>query len=167
MKQTQKFHWKALPLAAMMVAGCVSYSGRGLQPGTSTGADVRQIMGEPVKICPLPGGMQNWIYPRGPAGLHIYNAQIDSGGVLRSLENVLEDSGFAKVVRGKTTKDDVLCVFGPPMEEAYFKSRNELVWDYRFRDNWGYVARYHVLFNDAGIVTATMQIREDVPGPDR
>jgi len=165
MKPTQKFHWKALPLAAMVVAGCASYSGRGLQPGISTGADVRQIMGEPVKTCALPGGMQNWIYPRGPEGLHTYNAHIDSGGLLRSLENVLEDGGFAKVVRGKTTKGDVLCVFGPPIEENYYKARNELVWGYRFMDNWGYVSRYHVLFNDAGVVTATMQIREERPGP--
>lgn len=154
-------------MAAMLVAGCASYSGWGLQPGVSTGTDVRQTMGEPVKICPLAGGMQNWIYPRGPAGVHTYNAHIDRDGVLRSLENVLEESGFARVVDGKSTKDDVLCMFGPPIEEVYFKARNELVWDYRFRDIWGYVARFHVLFNDAGVVTGTMRIREEEPSSDR
>ena len=158
--------WTAA-LAIMLATGCASYGGRGLRPGVSTGTDVRQVMGEPVKICPMPGGMQNWIYPRGPGGLHTFNAHIDRDGVLRSLENVLEESGFARVVRGRSTKDDVLCVFGPPFFQSYFKARNELVWDYRFRDAWGYPSRFHVLFDDAGIVTGTMQIREDVPSPDR
>ena len=148
----------------MLLAGCASYSGWGLQVGVSTGADVRRIMGEPATICPLPAGGENWVYPRGPAGLQTFDAHIDKDGVLRRLENVLQDSGFATVVAGKSTKDDVRCVFGPPILETYFKARRELVWDYRFRDSWGYVARYHVLFNDAGIVTGTLQIREEVPG---
>ena len=165
MERTRGFPLGAL--AAMLVAGCASYSGWGLQPGVSAGADVRRIMGEPVKICPLAQGMQNWIYPRGPAGLHTFNAHIDGSGVLRSIENVLEESGFAKVVKGRTTKDEVLCIFGPPIEVIYFRARNELVWDYRFWDPWGYPSRFHVLFDDAGIVTGTMQIREDVPSTDR
>jgi len=167
MRPTQRFLLGTVSLAAMLVAACASYSGRGLQPGASTGADVRRIMGEPVKICPLSGGLQNWIYPRGPAGLHTFNAHLDKEGVLRSLENVLEESGFARVVKGTSRKDDVLCIFGPPMAQSYFKARSELVWDYRFRDPWGYPSRFHVLFDDAGIVTGTMQIREDVPSPDR
>lgn len=164
---TLKPLWKAFPLATMLLAGCASYSGWGLQPGVSTGADVRRVMGKPVKTCPLEQGTQNWIYPRGPAGLHTFNARIDRDGVLRSLENVLEESGFARVVKGTSSKDDVLCIFGPPIYETYFRARNELVWDYRFRDPWGYPSRFHVLFDDAGTVTGTMQIREDVPSPDR
>lgn len=167
MIRTRGYVWMAVTLTVALMAGCASYSGSGLQPGVSTGTDVRRIMGEPRTTCPLPQGGENWVYPRGPAGLHTYNAHVGKDGVLRSLENVLEDSGFAKVVKGKSTKEDVLCLFGPPIEEVYFKARNELVWDYRFRDNWGYVSRYHVLFNDAGIVTGTLQIREAVPGDDR
>jgi len=144
----------------LLAAGCASYSGRGLKPGVSTAVEVRQTMGEPVKICTLGESGENWVYPRGPAGLHTYNAHIGKDGVLRSVENVLEDSGFAKVVRGKSSREDVLCLFGPPIEEIYYQARSELVWDYRFRDNWGYDARYHVLFNDAGVVTGTLQIRE-------
>ena len=170
MKPTKRGHelgaWAAM-LALLLVAGCASYSGWGLKPGASNAEDVRRIMGEPVKICPLAGAIQNWIYPRGPGGLHTFNAHIDKDGVLRGLENVLEESGFARVVRGSSTKDDVLCIFGPPVQETYFSARKELVWDYRFRDPWGYPSRFHVLFGDAGIVTGTMQIREDVPSPDR
>ena len=151
----------AAALMALSVAGCASYSGRGLQPGVATAAEVRRVMGEPVHTCPLPGGMENWIYPRGPMGVHTYNAHIDRDGVLRSLANVLEESHFAQVVKGVTTKDEVLCIFGPPIEEAYFAARKELVWSYRFQDLWGYVALFHVLFNDAGTVTGTLQVREE------
>jgi len=164
MKPAKRGHelgaWAAM-LALLLVAGCSSYSGWGLKPGASNVEDVRRIMGEPVKICPLAGAIQNWIYPRGPGGLHTFNAHIDKDGVLRSLENVLEESGFARVVKGRSTKDDVLCIFGPPIQESYFRARNELVWDYRFRDPWGFLSRFHVLFGDAGMVTGTMQIRED------
>lgn len=153
----------AAALATILAAGCASYSGWGLRPGVSTGTDVRRIMGEPVKTCSLPGGRQNWVYPRGPEGLHTFNVRVDRDGVLSSIENVLEERGFALVRNGESTKDDVLCVFGPPYIEAYFKARSELVWDYRFRDAWGYPSRFHVLFNDAGIVTGTLQIREDTP----
>ena len=152
-------------LAAMLlVAGCASYGGSGLKPGASSADEVRRTMGEPVKICQLAEGMQNWIYPRGPEGEHTFNVHVDRDGVFRSIENVLEERGFARVSRGTSTKDDVLCMFGPPLIEFYFKARNELVWDYRFKDAWGYTSMFHVLFNDAGIVTRTLQIREDDRG---
>ena len=150
----------------LLVAGCASYSGWGLKPGVSRAEEIRVVMGEPVRICPLPGGGQNLIYPRGPAGLHTFNVHVDKDGVLGSIENVLEERGFVLVRNGTSTKDDVLCIFGPPYIETYFKARNELVWDYRFRDTWGYPSRFHVLFNDAGIVTATMQIREETGSDD-
>jgi hypothetical protein len=166
MEGLRGFQGKIVPLAVML-AGCASYSGWGLQPGVSTGADVRRIMGEPAKNCPLPGGEQNWIYPRGPRGLETFNAHIGSDGVLRSLENVLNERGFARVVKAKSTKGDVLCLFGPPILETYYQARHELVWDYRFMDPWDYPSRFYVLFDDAGIVTNTMQIREDVPSHAR
>ncbi len=146
---------------ALLLAGCASYSGYGLVPGTATASDVRRTMGEPAQVCPLEGGGQNWVYPRGPGGLKTFDVQLDKEGVLRNIENVLEERGFARVRLGKTTKQDILCIFGPPYIETYFPRRKELVWDYRFRDEWGYPSRFHVLYDDAGIVTMTMQIRED------
>ncbi|OFZ90441.1 MAG: hypothetical protein A2V78_05615 [Betaproteobacteria bacterium RBG_16_64_18] len=161
MKWTRVRRCSAWAAIAALAAGCASYSGWGLAPGTSTVHEVRRIMGEPAKVCPLAAGGQNLIYPRGPAGLETFNVHVDKSGVLESIENVLEERWFARLQKGKSTKDDVLCVFGPPYIETYFKARNELVWDYRFRDAWGYPSRFHVLFDDAGIVTGTLQIREE------
>jgi len=153
--------------AALLVAGCASYSGSGLKTGTSTAAEVRRIMGEPAKICPLADGGQNLIFPRGPAGLDTYNARIDGKGILRSVENVLDEDSFERVVRGKTTKNELLCIFGPPLQETYFSARNELVWDYRFMNVFGNPSRFHVLLDDSGVVTGTLQIEEDVKNDDR
>jgi len=166
MQRGREFSAWAGMMAMLLVAGCASYSGWGLKPGMSTLDEVRRIMGEPAKICPLAGGGQNLIYPRGPAGLHTFNVKVDKDGVLGSIENVLEERVFALVRNGASTKDDVLCIFGPPYIETYFKARDELVWDYRFMDAWGYPSRFHVLFNDAGIVTGTLQIREETSNSD-
>lgn len=158
--------WAAL-FVVLPAAGCASYGGRGLEPGTSTAADVRRVMGEPATVCPLGDGGRNMVYPRGPGGLDTYNARVDAGGVLRSLENVLHEDVFETVVSGKTARQDVLCIFGPPIEEAYFSARRERVWTYRFKDAWGYPSRFHVLMDDRGIVTGTLQIQEDVHSDDR
>ncbi len=160
-----RFHVSAAAGLAclLLLGGCASYSGRGLKPGESTAGEVRKLMGEPARICPLADGGQNWIYPRGPAGLETYNANLGKDGVLKGIENVLDARGFARLEKGKSTRNDVVCIFGPAWIETYFERRNELVWDYRFRDAWGYPARFHVLFNDDGIITNTLQIREDTP----
>lgn len=150
----------------LVLAGCASYDGRGLEPGTATAADVRRTMGEPAMTCPLADGGQNWVYPRGPAGLETFDVQLDKEGILRDIHNVLTDTGFARVTAGRSNEKDVMCLFGPPYLKTYFKVRKERVWEYRFQDAWLYPSRYYVLFNDDGIVTGTMQIREDY-GDDR
>lgn len=156
-----------MPYAAaagvVLLAGCAAYSGYGLKPGVAKADEVRRTMGAPERICEGADGGQIWIYPRGPAGYATFNARLDRNGVLLGIENVLDERGFARVQAGKSTKQDILCLFGSPYYETYFKSRRELVWDYRFKDAWGYPARFHVLFNDAGIVTSTMQLREHYP----
>lgn len=118
-------------------------------------------MGDPATICRRADGGQTWVYPRGPAGLETFDVQLDKDGILRDIRNVLNDAGFAHVQAGKSNKNDIECLFGPPYLETYFKARRERVWEYRFEDAWHYPSRYYVLFNDDGIVTSTMQIRED------
>lgn len=151
----------------VLLAGCAAYSGYGLKPGIAKAEDVRRTMGVPERICERAGGGQTWVYPRGPAGFATFNAHLDGSGVLTSIENVLDERGFARVRAGESTKNDILCLFGAPYHETYFKSRRELVWDYRFQDAWGYPARFHVLFNDDGVVTMTMQLREHYPNDVR
>lgn len=143
------------------LAGCASYDGRGLQPGTATADDVRRTMGEPALTCPLSDGGQTWVYPKGPAGLETFNVLLDKNGILSDIRNVLTETGFARVEAGRSNEKDIMCLFGPPYLETYFKARRERVWEYRFEDAWRYPSRYYVLFNDDGVVTSTMQIRED------
>jgi hypothetical protein len=86
--------------------------------------------------------------------------QFDAAGRVRSVEDVLTDRGFARILAGKTTVEEVRRLFGPPFRVTRFERKRETAWDYRFRDTWTYPAIFSVIFNDSGIVTMTMQQRE-------
>jgi hypothetical protein len=53
---------------------------------------------------------------------------------------------------------------GKPWRTGFFERRKEEFWDYRFRDLWGYPSGLHVIFNEAGIVTQALILREHEPG---
>lgn len=132
----------------VLIAGCATYDGRGLQPGVSSLDEVIQLMGEPPMRFDEPDGSQLLAYPRGPAGYHTYMLRIDPGGLLISRENVLEPKHFARLRQGMT-EDEVLRVIGPPWPNwtIYFAARDELVWEWRWCDDFGEPARFNVLFD--------------------
>lgn len=134
---------------ALLLAGCAtSYDGRGLTPGGSSLDDVIQVMGAPAMRFAEPDGGQLLAYPRGPAGYHTYMLRTDPSGLLMSRENVLEPKHFARLRQGMT-EDEVLRVIGPPWPSwtVYFAARDELVWEWRWCDDWGEPARFYVLFD--------------------
>jgi hypothetical protein len=147
-------------LLAALVAGCAGFGPIGLEPGRSRGEDVLRSMGEPVERWNEPDGGALWVYPRGPQGFQTYMLRLDRDGVLRSVQDVMNERGFSRVEIRKSDREAVRRALGPPLRTTYFPLRKELVWDYRFRDAWGYPAFFHVMFDEAGIVTGTMQMRE-------
>lgn len=160
---------KSLPalLLSLLLAACAAYDGRGLQPGSSRGDDVRRVMGEPAMRWAEPDGSETLAYPRGPAGYHTYMVRIDRNGVLASIENALEPRHFARLREGMT-QDEVLRVIGPPFAgwTMYFKARDELVWEWRWCDDYGEAARFNTLFDGtSGLLrsTASMSERQAVP----
>lgn len=163
-----RLHFLMRALMALCFAaglgGCASYSGSGLKPGMTTADQVRQTMGAPRNVNREADGGETWEYPRGPAGLQTYMVHLDKGGVLRGIEQVLSEESFARLEAGKHTPQDVLRLIGSPWRTVYFERRKEEAWDYRFRDAWGYPSGLHVIFNEAGIVTQAIIIREYDPG---
>lgn len=152
---------------ALFMAGCASYGGRGLQPGVSTVAEVEAVMGVPALRWAETDGGQSLAFPRGPAGYHTYIARFDAGGRLVDLRNVLEPRVFAQVVEG-LTQEEVLRLLGPPVPAwtVYFDRRDELVWEWRFCDDWSEPARFNVLFaGTSGRVTKTMAMTERQTAP--
>lgn len=153
--------------AGLILSGCASYDGRGLKPGMASADEVRRTMGEPALRWSEADGGSLWAYPRGPAGYHTFMVRLDAKGSLSSIEEVLNERGFSRIRIGKSNKDEVLKLIGPPWRETYFGSRKELAWDYRFLDAWAFSSQFHVVFDDAGVVRMTMQQRDPLGGNDK
>jgi hypothetical protein len=143
-------------LFALVLSGCAAYSSAGLNPGIATEADVRASMGTPAMQWVLPGGGTQLAFPHGPAGFQTYMVFIDAAGKLERTVNVLRQETFTKVQPGMT-QAQVLQLLGPPEPrwEAYFKARDELVWEWRFCDSWNQAARFDVLFDGTTKIVRT------------
>ena len=151
-------------LAASLLAGCAAYDGFGLQPGSRI-EDAEQLMGVPAMRWTEADGGQILVYPRGPMGYHTFFVRSDAMGYIVSRENVLVMRHFARIQAGMTT-DEVLRTLGPPVPEwtVYFKARDELVWEWRFCDDWGQVARFDVLFDGMSGIVRTSYQRPELRG---
>lgn len=147
-------------LLSAALAGCAAYDGFGLKPGIATADDVRQTMGQPRNVYREPDGGESWEYPRGPQGLHTFMARLDKNRVLREIEQVLDQKGFARIEVGKSRREDVMRAIGSPWRQLDFPRRSEVVWDYRFLDVWGYPSQFSVVFDESGFVKQTFAIRE-------
>jgi hypothetical protein len=153
----------------LFLSGCAGYAGSRLQPGVSGRAEVLAEMGEPAMRWQDGDGSEQLAYPRGPAGPHTYMAFIGPDGRLQKIENVLTMKHFARIEPGRSDQAAVLRLLGPPVPQwtVYFKARDELVWEWRFCDDFSQLARFDVLFDGTtGLVRTTMQ-RPDLRGRDR
>ena len=115
----------------------------------------------------LPGGGRQLAYPRGPAGFQTYMVFIDAAGKLERNVNVMDMATFARVQSGMT-QAEVLQLLGPsqPQWSAYFKARDELVWEWRYCDVWSEPARFNVLFEgSSGKVRSTLSRTERLSQP--
>ena len=65
-----------------------------------------------------------------------------------------------KIRRG-TTRDEVLRLIGPPhpTEVMAFERMGQVAWTYRFRDLWGYNAKYSITFDRDWVVVSTISNR--------
>lgn len=147
-------------IAAVLLSGCASYDGRGLQPGVSSLDDVLATMGKPAMQWNDPDGRIQLAYPRGPAGTQTFMAFIDAQGRLERIEGVLDTKHFARILPGQSDQASILRLLGPsqPQWTMYFERRDELVWEWRICDDWSQVARFNVLFDGmSGIVRSTYQ----------
>ena len=69
---------------------------------------------------------------------------------------------FARIQAGMTT-DDVLRTPGPRSGvDRLFQARDELVWEWRYCDDWNEPARFNVLFD-----ATSMRVRSTLTGTER
>lgn len=153
-------------LAFLLLGGCAAYSGHELKRGEDRLENVLHVMGQPAMRWQNADGSVQLAYPRGPMGTHTYMAHIGPDGKLRQIENVMDQKDFARIRSGMTT-EEVLYILGPsyPGWTSYFKARDELVWEWRYCNTWGQLARFHVLFdNNRSTVRSTMSLTESQLG---
>jgi outer membrane protein assembly factor BamE (lipoprotein component of BamABCDE complex) len=152
-------------LLATLLAACASYEGRGLQPGISTEADVRNLMGAPSMEFPAADGTRRLAYSRGNNFAPTYMADIGSDGRLKGIASVLNDDVFRQINAGMT-RDEVLRMIGPPGDIMEFSRTRQVGWDYRFMDLWGLPSIFSVTFDDKGVVVSKITRRiEPRSGP--
>jgi hypothetical protein len=150
-------------LAGIFLAGCAA-NGVNLKPGVSDEAAVRADMGAPAETVALPGGGQAWFYPRGPLGRNTLRVELGPDGKLRQVEPVLDERNFDRIVNGKTTREDLHAMLGPPFYVWRVRG-NETLWEYRYF--WGADDPWKLLVSigPSGIVTGQARQQERDAGP--
>lgn len=128
---------------------------RGLTPGVTTEAQIRDQMGQPETERTFTDGSKRLEYPRGPQGVTTYMVDIDPQGKLRAVTQVLSAENFAKVRQGMT-EDEVRRLLGKPGEVAVYRLKPETVWSWKWNEGPpAGEAYFNVHFNAEGVVYTT------------
>lgn len=130
--------------------GCASYP-RNIQEGM-THDEVIARFGPPSIERPRADG-DRLVYATGPLGQYAFGVDIDRGGRVEQVEQVLTLENFARIQAGTWTEEDVLWNFGPPAEKR--RLRDQVTWNYRYRELNVYNSLFTVSFDDAGLVART------------
>ncbi|WP_295004591.1 hypothetical protein [uncultured Dechloromonas sp.] len=146
-----------------LLAGCAGHDGAGRIPVDARLVDVERSMGIPSLRWREADGGETLVYPFGAMGFHTYFVRGDAGGRFVSRENVLTMAHFARI-RAGMTQEEVVRVIGPPVPAwtVYFKARDELVWEWRYCDDWSEPARFDVLFDGT-----TLRVRSTLSATER
>jgi hypothetical protein len=143
---------------AAVLAGCASYSGRGLVPGQSSAEEVEALMGPAAELRPGAGGETVRYYSRQPNGRQMYAARVGPDGKLRAIEQRLTEANLARLTLGSSRTGDVRDLFGPPYRVDTFARLAREVWTYKIYGG-GYPPKdLFVQFSVDGVVREVMVI---------
>ena len=150
----------------LFLAGCVS-DGRSLAPRVHDAAAVRAEMGAPAEVLKAPHGGEVWFYPRGRTGRETWRAEIGPDGKLvREVEQVLDEKNFDRILDGKTTREELRLMLGPPVQEWIGVNGWEIIWDYPYR--WAQMPwMLHVGIDQKGVVTSQFRRNDLNAAADR
>ena len=149
---------------ALLLAGCASFDGRGLMPGSSSAAEVESVMGAPAEKRQVANGETWYFYPRQPYGRMTFVARIAPDGRLIALEQRLTEEYVGKLVRDRSRSDDVLALFGRPYERMSSARMDRETWTWHMRRYTNRAAGLHVQLSPDGVVREYYMIDEDDKG---
>lgn len=147
-----------LALAAAVLAGCASYSGRGLVAGQSSADEVEALMGPAAERRPGAGGETVRYYSRQPNGREMYAARFGQDGKLRGIEQRLTEANLARLTPGASRADDVRSLFGPPYRVDTFTRLGREVWTYKMYGDGFQAKDLHVQLSSEGVVREVMMV---------
>ncbi len=148
-----------LASALTWLGGCDWVAQKTLQPGVSTEADVRKLMGEPEVVWEENDGERVLEYPRAPGGTETYMVSIGPDGKFRSMSNVLVPAMFEQVKSGMH-REQVRRLLGKPTDIVFFQLSSQEVWSFKHVGKLSYVDNFNVHFNLAGQVVNTSLTRD-------
>jgi hypothetical protein len=117
-------------------------------------------MGAPALEFDNPDGSRQLVYPKGYFTGQTFMVNIGADGRVQSVHQALNEESIYKIQPGQT-RDDVLRLIGPPIETMEFARLQQVAWDYRYEDAWGYTAILSVMFDPKGIVVGKSTRRLD------
>jgi hypothetical protein len=155
-----------LRLLLALIAGLVTAAGcatsRNPAPGQSL-ADVEAAMGAPAERRQV--GAERWLYyPSQPYGRKVFVARIAPDGKLIALEQHLTEEYVDKLVTNKSSRDDVLALFGQPYERMKLPFLDREAWSWHMRRYGNRAAGLHVQISPDGVVREVALIDEDDKG---
>jgi hypothetical protein len=107
----------------------------------------------------MSGATDVMIYSTAPMGDRAFAAFLDASGTVTGVEQVLTLARFGKIVPGVWNEESVLDNFGLPADRRHI--RDNLVWDYRYRELDVYHSLFTITFDESGLVLKT----ENGPDP--
>jgi hypothetical protein len=141
-----------LTALALALAACATPAS--LPPGASID-EARRSLGRPTAELRLADGGTRLQYSGQPFNQSVWNADFDSQGRLRGVEQMMTDTAFSKVRAGTDRQADVLREFGQPADAFHYRLANETAWMYRYLTYGGFKAAMFIYFDPAGVVKRT------------
>lgn len=159
----QRALWRAALFGlALLIAACDYFALQELQPGRSTGAEVRERLGVPTMEWKNMDGTTTWEFSRQPEGTENYMVVMGPDDVLREIRQVLTEQNLARIEKGMS-EDNVRRLLGRPAARTPFPLKQEVVWDWNFNSATGRRLRFHVHFDQTGHVLGTSRSEEHFP----
>ena len=142
-----------------LLAGCVSYGGHALVPGKSTAAEAQARLGEPAQRLQLANGDSALYFSRLPYGRAMYVVTVGSDGVMKSIEQRMNQATFARIVPGTSTKKEVSELLGPPGKEGRLDRQQRDWWEYRYANIGPRIV--FVQFSADGVVREMLDLADE------
>lgn len=141
--------------------GCAS-GVESLEPGVSTSAQVRAVLGEPGTEWRNGDGMLTLEFPRRPQGTVTYMATLRGDGVLARIDQVLSEPWFAKTTAGMS-QDEVRRLLGKPMQVMRFPGPDGETWSWRYEERSMVLKQFHAHFDTVGKLSRTSRSDDATP----